>query len=134
MEAKDILLGANLKPTAGRLAVFSVLRAGECLAAADILQRLERKPHIPPATAYRALAALCEAGLAVRVPATNGALYMLAQDAATPHLICSRCGKVEEVDSPEVRRYNMALMKNRGVSGDSALLMLADCKRKECAD
>lgn len=125
---KTILKNANLHPTAGRTAVYAALRRGGCVSAADIARRMARSP-VPPATIYRALASLCEAGLARRIPAEHGALYMLASEEPAPQLVCSRCGKVEDVDSPEVRRYNAALQKNRG---SGALLMLAGCHRKEC--
>ncbi|MGI9307318.1 MAG: Fur family transcriptional regulator [Gammaproteobacteria bacterium] len=130
MNGAEILRNAGLHPTAGRLAVLESLRAGECLAAREVAQRLARRPHIPPATVYRALSSLCGAGLARRIPSGNGAVYMLAAEESAPQLVCSRCGKVEKISSPEVRRYNTALKKNRGGAG--ALLMLADCNRKEC--
>lgn len=128
MNEHEILQDAGLSPTAGRCAVFSALRAEECLSAADIAQRLS--PRIPPATVYRALSSLCDAGLARRIPAEGGALYTIAQEEA-PQIVCSRCGKVEEVDSPEVRRLQSDLQKNRG---GGALYMVADCRRKECDD
>lgn len=129
MNSKDILRRANLSPTAGRVAVFSALRDGECLSAADIVRQLSPISHMPAATVYRALASLCESGLARRIPTEHGALYMLSGEESAAQLICSRCGKVETVDSPEVRRYNTALQKNRG---GNAVLMVADCRRKEC--
>ncbi|MGU9952008.1 MAG: Fur family transcriptional regulator [Gammaproteobacteria bacterium WSBS_2016_MAG_OTU1] len=137
MDSKQILTVAKLQPTAGRVAVLDVLSAGECLSAGEISQRLRRldeQYHIPPATVYRTLSSLCGAGIAKRIPADHGALYMLATTTTVPQLICSRCGKVEEVDSPEMRRYNEDLMRNRGMDGDGALLMVADCRRKQCKD
>lgn len=127
MNERAIFQNAGLHPTAGRLAVFSALQAGECLSAGDIAQRLARR--VPPATIYRALSSLCIAGLARRIPSDHGALYTLAREEPVPQLVCARCGKVEEVDSPAVRRYHSALQKNRG---GGALYMVADCHRKEC--
>ncbi len=129
MDIVDILRNAKLHPTLGRKAVFLALREDECLSARDISRRMERRPHIPPATVYRALLSLCNAGLARRIPAANGALYMLAREETAPRLLCSRCGKVEKINSPEVRRYNTALAKKRGAA---VLLMVADCRRKKC--
>lgn len=127
MNERAILQNAGVHPTAGRRAVFGALRPGECLTAADIARRLAKR--IPPATVYRALSSLCAAGLARRIPAEHGALYMSARGGPAPQLVCSRCGKVEEVDSPAVRRYQTALQKNRG---GGSLYMVADCRRKEC--
>ena len=127
MNERAILQNVGLHPTAGRRTVFAALRAGAGLSAADIARKLARR--IPPATVYRALSSLCAAGLARRIPADNGALYTLAREAPLPQLVCARCGKVEEVDSPAVRRYQTALQKNRG---GGAPYMVADCRRKEC--
>ena len=126
----QILRDAGLKPTPGRLAVYGAFAGGACLSAAEVLQQLGGRAHIPPATVYRALATLCGIGLLQRIPSDHGALYVV--HAAAPQLICSRCGKVEAVDAPEVHRYNRALMKNRGMQGDGALVMVADCRRKQC--
>lgn len=127
MKESALLQEAGLNPTAGRLAVFSLLHAGKCLSANDISRLLSDR--IPPATVYRALSSLCAAGLARRIPAEHGALYLSAREEPSPQLICSRCGKVEEVDSPAVRRWQTSLQKDRG---GGSLYMVADCRKKEC--
>ena len=127
MDIDNTLRAAGLSPTVGRVAVFSALRGGKCLSAAAVARRARK---IPPATVYRALASLCDAGLLRRVPGEKNALYMQMDSHTSPQLICAKCGKVENVDSPEIRRYHSALQKDRG--GDGALLMVADCTRKEC--
>lgn len=125
-DAVDIFRNAKLHPTPGRKAVLAALREDECHSARDIARRLS---DVPTATVYRALLALCAAGLARRIPAADGAVYMLARGEDAPQLLCSRCGKVENINAPEVRRYNTALAKKRG---GGALLMVADCRRKQC--
>ena len=127
MNESAILQSAGVHPTAGRRAVFAALRAGECLSAADIAKRLAGR--IPTATVYRALSSFCGAGLARRIPSENGALYMRENAEPSSQVVCARCGKVEEVDSPAVRRYQSALQKNRG---GGSVYMVADCRRKEC--
>ena len=126
MTIQNTLRAAGLSPTAGRVAVFTALKSGKCLSAAAVVRKAR---GVPPATVYRALSSLCDAGLISRVPGERSALYMRA-DSHAAQLICARCGKVEEVNSPEVRRYHSTLKKDRG--GDGALLMVADCARKEC--
>ncbi|MGI9347171.1 MAG: Fur family transcriptional regulator [Gammaproteobacteria bacterium] len=127
----DILQNAKVKPLAGRVAVVEALANGECLSAQDIIARQSGGERPGAATIYRALSALCVAGVVKRIPTDTSALYMLVHETAAAQLICSRCGKVEEIHSPELAKYNAALMKNRGVE-ESSLLMVADCKRKEC--
>ena len=111
-----------------------VLSAKSPMAAREAIVRLAKKGKpAGTATVYRALAALTRAGLLRRIPASDEALYEPARDPAAPQLVCVRCGKMEEVRDPEVKRFNETEMKKRGVSADAgALLLYADCRRKEC--
>ena len=136
--AKSALRAAGLRATGGRAEVLAVvLSARSPLAAREAIARLAKKGRqsAGTATVYRALAALTRAGLLRRIPASDEALYEPARDAAAPQLVCTRCGKMEEVRDPEVKRFNESVMKKRGVSADAgALLLYADCRRKECDD
>ena len=129
---------AGLRATGGRAEVLAVvLSAHSPLAAREAIARLAKrgKAAAGTATVYRALAALTRAGLLRRIPASDEALYEAAREAAAPQLVCTRCGKMEEVRDPEVKRFNESVMKKRGVSADAgALLLYADCRRKECDD
>jgi len=75
---------------------------------------------------------LCDAGLLRKIPSENGALYENADNDALPQLICSRCGKKEDVEDPALLRYNADVLKSRGLMESNSLLLYADCKRKEC--
>lgn len=133
--AKAALRAAGLRATGGRAEVLAVvLGAKSPLAARQAIARLTKKGKpTGAATVYRALAALTRAGLLRRIPASDEALYEPARGAAAPQLVCSRCGKMEEVRDPEVKRFNAAVMKKRGVAAHAAALLLyADCRRKEC--
>ena len=136
MDAKEILKKVNLRATEGRAEVLTVLieNGDEPMSVRDIISRLIRENRAGAvATVYRALASFTKVGLLRSIPATGGALFSLTFAATNPHLVCSRCGKVEEIKDPDVIRYNSALMKDRGVQENGgSLLMYADCKRKEC--
>ena len=135
--AKSALRAAGLRATGGRAEVLEVVLAAKSpVAAREAIAKLAKKGKPSgTATVYRALAALTRAGLLRRIPASDEALYEPARDAAAPQLVCVRCGKMEEVRDPEVKRFNEAVMKNRGVAADAgALLLYADCRRKECDD
>ncbi len=130
-----VLRARNIRATPGRLEILSCFRGGKRLSARAIVGKLMRGKRPPGvATVYRALKELTGAGLLRRIPAgSGGALFAAAEDAGIPQLVCSRCGKVEEVRDPNIARYNAALMKNRGVDAQAgALLMYADCNRQEC--
>ena len=135
--AKRALRAAGLRATGGRAEVLeAALSAKSPLPAREVITLLARKGRpAGAATVYRALSALTRAGLLRRIPASDQALYEPARDPASPQLVCARCGKMEAVEDPEVRRFNERVMKNRGVSADAgALLLYADCRRKECDD
>ena len=136
MDAKEILKTVKIRATGGRSHVLETLQAAgdDPMLARDIIHRLtEQGCTSVTVTVYRALTVFLKAGLIRRIPAAGGALFVLTTEEAMPQLVCSRCGKIEEINDPDVVRYNSALMKNRGVDDDGgALLMYADCKRKEC--
>lgn len=135
MNKKSILKDSGLKITPTRLRVLALLENGDGLSARDVLRELLRDdPDAAIATVYRTLSALCDVGLARKIPSESGALYESATDDARPQLICSRCGKKEEVDDPELLRYNASVLKDRGLTDGDSLFLYADCKRKECED
>lgn len=121
--------------TPGRLAVVQILDSGKRLSARDIWQQMSALQVTAGfATVYRALAVLCTAGLVRKMPSASGALYERQQDDSLPQLICSRCGRVEDIDDPGLLRYNASVIKSRSLPERDRLLLYADCKRKGCAD
>jgi Fe2+ or Zn2+ uptake regulation protein len=64
---------------------------------------LETAPRLPQSTAYRNLAVLEQAGVVHRIVANGDfARFELAEDLTVHHhhLICSRCGSVEDFTAP----------------------------------
>lgn len=58
--------------------------------------------HVSRATVYNTLELLCQAGILNRhIFATNQARYEVARGSHL-HLICRQCGKIREVDEPEL--------------------------------
>ena len=133
MNKKSILKTAGLKSTPARLRVLTLLEDGVCLSARDVWRALSENDDAASfPTVYRVLSVLSEAGLLRKIPSENGALYENANNDALPQLICSRCGKKEDVEDPALLRYNADVLKTRGLTEGNALLLYADCKRKEC--
>lgn len=131
MNKKSAFDHTNLKATPHRLQVLEVLHGSDApLAARDVWQRLPG--GIGFATVYRALSALCDAGLARKILSESKALYESAPEDHMPQLICSRCGQVEEITDPSLLRYNANVLRKRGLDDHHSLLMYADCRRKEC--
>lgn len=114
-DAADILRHAerecaarNLQLTPLRRRVLGELAGAERpLGAYDLVERLGRERRIAPISVYRVLDFLIEAGLIHRIATRN--TYLPCHHAheshdATVFLVCTRCGGVDEVTSPDVAR------------------------------
>lgn len=98
-EQKELLSGAGLKATRGRLAVLDILKRNpKPVDASGIRVKLKRSGiTIDLVTVYRTLDTLCEKMLVRRVEFGEGKYrYELARD-DHHHLICEKCGEVEDI-------------------------------------
>ncbi len=100
----DFLQKRHLRKTPERYAILS--KAVELSAHFDVDQlynALECEGyHVSRATVYNTLELLCEAGILNRhLFAPNQARYEVARGSHL-HLICRRCGKITEIDDPEL--------------------------------
>lgn len=108
----EFLQRRHLRKTPERFAILS--KAIELSAHFDVDQlynALETEGyHVSRATIYNTLELLCEAGILNRhLFATNQARYEVARGSHL-HLICRRCGKIKEVDDPNL--INSLLERN----------------------
>ena len=100
MPVDDLIRRAGLRVTDTRRAVYEALRALPHARADDVGAALR---EVVPATSmqsvYNALGDFVEAGLVRRIePAGHPGLYELRVDDNHHHLVCSLCGRVEDVD------------------------------------
>lgn len=88
----------NLKVTKARLAILRVFgNEKDPLSAERIYEKVARA-HVDKATVYRALGTLEKSGLLRSVDiGHNHGHYELATGPEHHHIICTRCGKIEEV-------------------------------------
>ena len=106
--AEQVCRERGLLLTPLRRRVFEALAgSGAPLGAYDLVERLGRERRIAPISVYRALDFLIEAGLIHRIATRNS--YLPCHHSHAPHettvfLVCTRCGGVDEVASPEVAR------------------------------
>lgn len=76
------------------------------------LRGSKEKPGL--ATVYRTLQALAETGVLRTFRRTNGEVtYKACEPGHHHHLICTGCGRVEEIPSCEVERWAAAVAKRR---------------------
>ena len=86
------------------------------------------------ATIYRVLTQFEQAGLLIRHHFESGkAVFELNQGDHHDHLVCVRCGHVEEFYDPEIERRQSKIAKERGfVIQEHSLHLYADCTRTDC--
>ncbi|MBC7234346.1 MAG: transcriptional repressor [Chloroflexi bacterium] len=95
---KEGALG-GLRLTPQRKAILAAVReGGRHPEAGEIYERVRRQlPHISLGTVYRNLAQLSEAGLVVELNIGRASRWD-GQPAPHDHLICRRCGHIEDID------------------------------------
>ncbi|GAA1554285.1 Fur family transcriptional regulator [Actinomadura kijaniata] len=96
----DALRGAGLRVTAARVAILETVRAGDHLGVEAITEGTRgRVGHVSTQAVYEALHALTAAGLVRRVePAGGPARFEGRVGDNHHHLVCRRCGAIEDVD------------------------------------
>lgn len=99
--------------------------------AGHLLQRVEEQaPAIGRATVFRTLQLLCDVGLLERLRLESGQeAYVLGHACHHHHhMVCSRCGRVEEIEGCGVESYIEKVAKERGfVLNGHALEMFGHC-------
>jgi Fur family ferric uptake transcriptional regulator len=110
------------RTTRQRTAVLAALRrADEPVSAQDLHAELGRTVGL--ATVYRALQGLVDAGqVDVFRRDTGEALFRLCNPVHHHHLVCERCGRVEEIDACEIEGWASRAAARRGfaISGHQA--------------
>jgi Fur family transcriptional regulator, ferric uptake regulator len=110
------------RSTRQRAAVLNALqRAPEPVSAQDLHAALGRAVGL--ATVYRALQGLVDSGQVDVFRRESGeALFRLCNPVHHHHLVCQRCGRVEEIDACEVESWAAQVARRRGftLSGHQA--------------
>jgi Fur family ferric uptake transcriptional regulator len=104
------------RTTRQRTAVLAALRrAAEPMSAQDLHAELGRTVGL--ATVYRTLQGLADAGQVDVFRRDSGeALFRLCNPVHHHHLVCQRCGRVEEIDACEVEPWAARVGRRRGFS------------------
>lgn len=128
--------GARLTPLRRRVLEL-ILASHEAVKAYDILSRLSTEDRTAkPPTVYRALDFLLEHGLIHRVDSLNA--FVGCSHPGDPHearlLICTRCGRVDELATPELDDAIARAITPTGFQATCAHLEIhgqcADCAKK----
>lgn len=107
----------GLRPTRQRRAILRAVAAeARPISAQDLHARLRKAGESAGlATVYRTLQALTDAGVlrTFQMPAGEVA-YKVCEPGHHHHLICTQCGRVEEIPSCEVEDWATAVAHRRG--------------------
>jgi Fe2+ or Zn2+ uptake regulation protein len=134
-EAVAALRAGGYRVTPQRLAVHEAVRdLGQHVSADEVLGAVSgRLPNVSLPTVYAALEALEDAGLVRRVAAGRGAALYDAQSAEHHHLVCRRCGSVEDLDATVALDEILEMGERRGFAPDDAEVVVRGlCER--CQD
>ncbi|MCB1752838.1 MAG: ferric iron uptake transcriptional regulator [Gammaproteobacteria bacterium] len=136
MENQDIKK-AGLKITLPRVKILTLLeKHGGHLSAEDVYKiLLEEGEEIGLATVYRVLTQFESAGLVVRQNFESGqSVFEIDNGTHHDHLVCLKCGKVEEFLDATIEKRQEAIARQHGFSiKDHALVIYGYCNKPECS-
>ncbi len=116
-ETQD-LKDAGLKITLPRIKILQILESSEVrhVSAEDVYKMLlENDEEIGLATVYRVLTQFEDAGLVIRHHFEGGhSVFEIAPDHHHDHLVCVKCGRVEEFEDNEIEKRQIAIAKAKG--------------------
>ncbi|MFY9511604.1 MAG: ferric iron uptake transcriptional regulator [Rubrivivax sp.] len=118
-DAEELNLhNAGLKATLPRLKVLEVFRTSKTrhLSADDVFRHLmEHDGDVGLATVYRVLSQLEQAGLIERSAfGEDRAVYELNEGSHHDHLVCIKCGQVDEFTDTTIEARQQAVAKQHG--------------------
>jgi len=112
-------LSPGLRPTRQRRAILEAVAAEDRPVSAQDLHAQLRRAGEPAglATVYRTLQALADAGVLRTFQTPTGEVaYKVCEPGHHHHLICTRCGAVEEIPSCEVEEWAAMVARRRAFS------------------
>ncbi len=131
------LKSTGLKVTVPRLKVLDLFHNSpeRHLTAEDVYRKLlGEHSDIGLATVYRVLTQFEQAGLLVRHHFEGGkAVYELNEGGHHDHIVCIRCGHVEEFYDSEIEKRQARVARDRGFDiQDHQMYLYADCVKADC--
>jgi len=109
----------------------TLVELGRHVSAEELLDAVgEQLPNVSLPTVYAALEALGEAGLVRRVAAGRGRALYDARPADHHHLVCRRCGAVEDLEADVPLTRAPSLAAKQGFAPDAAEIVVhGPCSR-----
>ncbi|ROO24462.1 Fur family transcriptional regulator [Salinisphaera orenii MK-B5] len=135
MQSSD-LRKAGLKATLPRLKILEVLQSNkqDHLSAEDVYRLLmEDEEDIGLATIYRVLSQFEDAGLVIRHHFEDGHALFELEQGPHDHLICVKCGKIEEFFDDEMQQRQRDVAQKSGFDlSKHTLVLYGECQADNC--
>ena len=133
----DELKTSGLKATLPRRKVLEIFQhsAQRHLSAEQVYKLLlDAGANVGLATVYRVLMQFAQAGLLLRSHFETGkAVFEINEGKHHNHMVCLRCGRVEEFFDAEIERRQRTVAAARGFElQEHALALYGVCARAEC--
>lgn len=128
---------AGLKVTLPRVKILEILENSEArhVSAEDVYkQLLANDEEIGLATVYRVLTQFEGAGLVERQQFDGGhSVFELNRGTHHDHIVCIRCGRVEEFVDEGIEKRQREIAKEKGFEiADHSLVIYGECKKENC--
>ncbi|MES1924442.1 ferric iron uptake transcriptional regulator [Salinisphaera sp. T31B1] len=135
MQTSD-LRKAGLKATLPRLKILEVLQRNkqDHLSAEDVYRLLmDDEEDIGLATIYRVLSQFEDAGLVIRHHFEDGHALFELEQGPHDHLICVKCGKIEEFFDDEMQQRQRDVAQKSGFDlSKHTLVLYGECQTANC--
>ena len=134
----ELLRSHGLRRTPQREATLAAIAASNGHATAEEIVARVRKtlPAVSPSTIYRTLTSLEDVGVVCHAHLGHTAsVYHLGTSGLHQHLVCERCGAIEEVEDSLVAPFARKLEDRYGFHADfthfAVLGLCRNCRRKK---
>jgi len=139
MQDQKDLKNAGLKATLPRLKVLNLFESSKerHLSAEDIYKvMINSGEDVGLATVYRVLTQFEQAGLLIRHHFESGkAVFELNDNHHHDHIVCIKCGRVEEFYDEEIEKRQKSAADAHGFNvEDHSLTIYGICKKKSCVN
>jgi Fur family transcriptional regulator, ferric uptake regulator len=137
MHDEQGLRNAGLKATLPRLKILELFENSKerHLSAEDVYKvMINSGEDVGLATVYRVLTQFEEAGLLIRHHFEGGkAVFELNKGAHHDHIVCVKCGRVEEFYDPEIEKRQEVAAESRGFKmQEHSLIIYGICSNQPC--
>ena len=99
------------KVTQGRISILEIFSKHHIPLNAEDVSKYMKGGKVDVATVYRTLKSFEEKGILKRVDLRTDSVYFELNDHHHHHLVCKKCGDIEDVDICEIDRLNEKVLK-----------------------